>query len=90
MGEEVRLAAMIDLLNFHREGNESIDAMSVRFLALRHRAMAHGANLGMTWEGYAWLLLRACQCNANQLVQLLQPCAGRFPQNEPEFQALTL
>ena len=44
----------------------------------------------MSWEGYAWLVLKACGTNSSQLLQLLQPCQGRFPTSEAEYNALAM
>ena len=89
-GEEVRLTAMSELMNFHRMPHESTDALLSRFLTLRHKAQQNGAGLTMTWEGYSWLLLRACGANAGQLINILQPFQGRFPSSEAEFQSMSL
>ena len=40
----------------------------------------------LNWEGYSWLFLRAAGVNANQLIQLLQPYSGRFPNTQQEFE----
>ena len=44
----------------------------------------------MSVEGYAWLLLRACGCSQQQLIQLLQPTNLRFPNTEAEFEAMQI
>ena len=44
----------------------------------------------MSWEGYAWLLLRACGVNQHQLLSALQPYQGRFPNTEDEFNSMQL
>ena len=44
----------------------------------------------MSWEMYAWLLLRACGVNQNQLLSILQPMQGRFPNTEQEFNVMEL
>ena len=44
----------------------------------------------MSWEMYSWLLLRACGVNQNQLLNILQPLQGRFPNNEQEFNGMEL
>ena len=41
-------------------------------MALRFRANQNGG-AAMSWEGYSWLLLRACGVNSSQLMTLLQP-----------------
>ena len=47
LGEEARLAAMQELMNFQRRPNESIDALIARFLGLRFRARQVGGG-GLT------------------------------------------
>ena len=44
----------------------------------------------MSWEMYSWLLLRACGVNQNQLLNILQPLQGRFPNNEAEYNSMEL
>ena len=58
-GEESRLRVTTELFGFSRRQGEQIDALISRFMVLRFRAREHGGQ-GMTWEGYAWLLLKAC------------------------------
>lgn len=44
LGEEAWLAAMIEVMMFSRQSNESIDALLSQFLTLRHRAhQQHGS-----------------------------------------------
>ena len=44
----------------------------------------------MSWEMYAWLLLRANGMNQTQLLNILQPMQGRFPSTEQEFKNMEL
>ena len=44
----------------------------------------------MNWEGYSWLLLRACGVSSNQLLTILQPYQGRFPATQQEFEDMQL
>jgi hypothetical protein len=90
LGEEARLAAISELMQFHRQPGEQIDGMLSRFMTLRHRAAQGGAGMIVSWEGYNWLLLRACGVNQNQLLNVLQPFQGRFPGTEAEFGAMQL
>ena len=90
LGEEQRLQAMTELMTFNRVPGESIDALLSRYMTLRFRASQGGVGMQMSWEGYAWLILRACQCNNNQLLQLLHPFQGRWPTDEAEFNTLTM
>ena len=46
--------------------------------------------MAMSWEGYSWLLLRACGVNQHQLLSILQPYQGRFPSTEAEFNSMQL
>ena len=90
LGEEARLTAMGELMNFHRHANESIDQLLARFRGIRWRAQQGAGNLTMNWEGYSWLILKACSPNSQQLITILQPFQGRFPSTEAEFDAMTL
>ena len=90
LGEESRLTAMGELMNFHRNSNESIDQLLARFRGVRWRAQQGGGNMTMNWEGYSWLILKACSPNPQQLITILQPIQGRFPSTEVEFEAMTL
>jgi len=90
LGEESRLQALTELLNFNRHNHESIDGLLSRFMTLRHRAQTGGTGATMSYEGYSWLLLKACKVTQNQLLQILQPYQGRFPNTEAEFNALQL
>jgi len=87
LGEESRLSAMTELMNFHRRGNEKIDDLLIRFDVIRQRAREQGA-LTMGIEGLTWILLRACHVNDQQLLQLLQPFDTRFPTNDVQFRQL--
>ena len=90
LGEESRLSAISELMQFSRNSNEPIDSMLARFLTLRFRASQGGNGVAMSWEGYSWLLLRACGINQHQLLNVLQPYQGRFPSTEAEFNAMQL
>ena len=90
LGEEARVSALTDIMNFGRRPGESIDGLLSRFMAVRHRAASGGAGMVMNWEGMSFTLLRACGVNNQQFMQLLQPFQHRFPNNEAEFQSLQL
>ena len=90
MGEESRLEAIRELFQFCRQSGESIDALCTRFQSIRHRASMGGTGAQMSWECYSWLLLQACGVDQQQLVQVLHPYQGRFPNTEPEFNAMQL
>ena len=42
----------------------------------------------MNTQGITYILLKACQVNESQLLQLLQPFQGLFPANDAEYHAL--
>ena len=44
----------------------------------------------MSVEGYSWLVVRACGANSTQLLQLLAPYQGRFPNTDAEYNALAM
>jgi hypothetical protein len=48
--------------------------------------------MAMSWEGYSWLLFKACgiSMSHHQLLNVLQPYQGRFPSTEAEFNAMQL
>ena len=90
LGEEARLRAISELMQFHRNPGEQIDSMLSRFMTLRFRAGQGGQGMAMSWEGYSWLLLKACGVSHHQLLNVLQPYQGRFPGTEAEFNAMQL
>ena len=90
LGEESRLAAMGELMSFARRPGESIDGLLSRFLTVRFRATDGGSGVAMSWEGYAWLLLKACGPTSTQLLAILQPTQGRFPATQAEFNGMSL
>ena len=90
LSEETRLAAMNEIMQFRPRPGEHIDALLSRFRLVRIRATNQGGGLTMSWEGYAWILLRAISLTSDQMIHLLQPFQGRFPSTEPEFRAMEL
>ena len=88
LGEETRLSSLTDLLTFSRQGQERIDDLISRFDTVRQAANNQG-QLALSFQGLAWILLRACQVNDMQLMQLLQPFGGLFPSNQAEYAQLT-
>ena len=88
LGEESRLQATRELFDFRRNRSETIDALLSRFMALRFRASTNGG-AAMSWEGYSWLLLRACGVNSSQLMTILQPFNNRYPNTEAEFNSMS-
>ena len=81
--------AVTELMSVHRQNNEAIDALMARFMPLRFRAQQGGGGV-MSWAMHSWLLLRACGCNQSQLLTILQPTMGRFPNTEEEFNAMQI
>ena len=77
LGEETRLAALTELMNFERDGREPIDQLITRFDIVRQRANQQG-QMTVSVQGLVWILLKACRVNDTQLMQLLQP-PWRFP-----------
>ncbi len=78
---------MTELLNFPREGREQIDDLLTRFDVIRQRANMEGG-LAMNTQGITYILLKVCQANESQLLQLLQPSQGLFPASGAEYHAL--
>ena len=65
LGEEQRLQAMGDLMQFRRNTNETMDQLIVRFRAVRWKAQQAG-NMVMSIEGLSWLLLCAVRPTTQQ------------------------
>ena len=87
LGEETRLSAITDLMNFNRIGQERIDALITRFDTIRQRANQEG-QLNISIQGLTWILLRACSVNDSQLMTLLQPFGGLFPATAEQYRTL--
>ena len=64
-GEEQRVTSMTELMSFHRLPNERTDALVARYWTLCWRAAQRGGGMLLNWEGYSWLLLRACGITHN-------------------------
>ena len=89
-GEEQRIEGMTELMSFRRQQGENTDAMVARFRTIRWRAAQGGAGMLLNWEGYSYLFLRATGVSPNQLLTILQPYSGRFPNTQQEFEDMTL
>ena len=63
LGEEQRMQAMCELFHFKRKPNEPIDRLIARFRLVRWKAVQGQVGMTMSWEGYSWMLLRACGVN---------------------------
>ena len=90
LGEETRLTAMTELMQFRKNQGETIDNLITRFLSTKHRAEVGGVNMVLSIEGYSWILLRACGVTQQQLLSLLQSTNSRFPNTDDEFNALMM
>ena len=82
LGEEARLQAMTELMSFHKQRHENIDSIISRFRIVKWRAAQGNAGIKMSQEAYAWIFLRAIGASGMQLVQILQPFNGHFPNTE--------
>ena len=87
LDEEMRLAAMTEMLAFQRRRNETINQVLSRYEVVRSRARDEG-NFVMSVEGSALQLLRACHVSSSQMVTLLQPFNNQLPNTEAQFRAL--
>ena len=90
LGEEQRMQSMTELFHFKRNHNEPIDQLISRFRLVRWKASQGQVGMTMSWEGYSWMLLRACGVNHHQLLTILQPTNNRYPTTEAEFEAMCL
>ena len=87
LGDESRLAAMTQYEAFQRYPNENIDQLLDRFDQVRYRAETEG-NYHQSVEVTSLKLLQILRCNADQLIRLLAPFGGRYPNTEEEFRNL--
>ena len=85
--EETRLRAMMRLVNFHRQGHETMDELLARFECVCTEARDEGRYV-LTIAGYTLTLLRAIGINQHQLKDCLQPLRGRFPTTEEELEEI--
>jgi len=90
LGEEQRLMAMTELMTFKRKPNENIDALLSRYTTLRFRANQGQVGFTMNWVAYSWLLLKAIEPSPGQLMMLLHPYQGRWPNAEAGSQLLSI
>ena len=81
---------MTELMNSKRHQGETIDALIQRFRMLKWRAAQGNAGIQMTWEWYAWLLLKAIGINQGNLAHIQQPTQGRFPNTQDEFEQVSM
>ena len=85
--EETRLAALTAFMTFQRRPNERINELLTRFEAIQHRAESE-AGFNMSYEGLSYTLLRIVGVNDTQLLQLLHPFNGNFPNTQQQYLAL--
>ena len=84
LGDESRLMAMTQYEAFDRYSNENIDQLLDRFDHVRHRAETEG-NYVQSIEVTSLKLLRVLRVGPRDVIQLLAPFAGRYPNTEEEF-----
>ncbi len=87
LGDESRLAAMVEFQSFQRLQGEGINQLLDRYSIVRHRAEIEG-NFVMSVEACCLQLLRCMHLSPQQFLQYLQPFGGRLPFNEDEFMEL--
>ena len=88
LGDELRLTSLTDMFGFERSSPfEKIDELLTRFDITRQRAQEYG-QLVISVPGLAWLLLKSCNVSDAQLLQVLTPFGGNFPQTEAELNVL--
>ena len=73
LGEESRMNAIQDLMEFKRERGEQIDALLARFAQLRYQAHHGGIGFSMSWEGCSYMLIKAIGVRREHLVDVLRP-----------------
>ena len=84
LGEELRLKAIKEFMDFDRKNHESIDDLLTRFEIVRNRATEVG-NFDMSYEGISYMLLRSCRVSDQQFLMLTQPTNGRLPNDEAGY-----
>ena len=87
LGEESRLKAMTEIFMFQRQNGETIDDLLTRFDITRQVA-ANDGGVGLNTKGLSWFLLKACKVTDQQLLTLLQPFNGQYPNDDNEFSQL--
>ena len=91
LGEEINIQAISEFMNFSGRANESVDDLLIRFDNVRQRAIEYGQlPLAQNVVAITWKLFEALRISDEQLITLLQPFQGRFPQNEQQFEDLRI
>ena len=90
LGEESRLQACNELMEFSGHPNERVDSLVTRFLSICHRAQAGGTSMAVSWEGYSHVLIRAWHVSPNHLLLLLQTFQGGMRTTGAEFMTLPI
>ena len=84
---ETSVSSVIELLTFRRTPREPIDDCLGRFELIRKRANEHG-DFQMGVGGLSWMLLHQLGIHKMHWPLLLTAHQGRFPRDEPGFEAL--
>ena len=85
--EETRLAALTSFMSFQRRPNERINELLTRFETVQATA-EHEAGFNMSYEGLSYTILRIVGVSDTQLLQLLQPFNGNFPNTQQHYNML--
>ena len=87
LGEETRMTAMVELMTFDRRHGERINEVASRFEVTRAVA-SRDAGFTMNTEAVAMTFLRAVGITDEQLLQILAPLSGRFPNTDAELRQM--
>jgi len=87
LGDETRLAAMVQFQCFQRLPGERINSFLDRFERVRWRAEAEG-NFVQSVEASALQLMRCMNLSAQQFMQYTQPFGGKLPHTDDEFREM--
>ena len=87
LGDESRLGAMMEFLNFQRLPGENINILLDRYDLVRRRAEDEG-HFVMNVEMCSLTLMRCCGIGTHQMIEYLRPFGGRLPQDDNEFMEL--
>lgn len=85
--EETRLQALTAFMTFRRRPHERVNELLTRFETVQTRAETD-ANFRMSFEGLSYMILQVVGVSDNQLIQLLAPFNGTFPNTRPQFQQM--
>jgi len=85
--EETRLAALTSFMSFQRRPGERINELLTRFETTQTTAELE-AGFTMSFEGLSYTILRIVGVSDTQLLQLLQPFNGNFPNTQQHYTTL--